>query len=319
MSWLGELGKQVAGEVKRYSSLFNYLFPSKEALMSVSYDDELTPKVKYSLVIQVGRPSSGETTAALSLAALAEEIYGDVFSVRTVMSPMLPRCLKLIPSDAEVGIFIVDDAPVAHPAYGGRRFADALNIATYFMMRHLVRRQAPNIRYMLVIFNTQRFWSLDTAFREASDVDIFKSVVKEPREKKYIKHFIGSELFAFLQELHKEVFLKRNVEALRYFVYYTTWAGRGIGEFENPLARPKNLVVDNKARDEMLERLFGLGEIYETKGLALRVVESLGRLGVSWNKVKEVLHIMREHGNVKIANEAAHQIWKRGYESRVST
>ena len=318
MSWLANLGREVAGEVKHYSSLFNYLFPPADSLVNASYDDELTPKVRYSLIVQVGRPGSGKTTSSLSIAALVEGMYEDRFRVRTVVSPMLPRALKLIPRDTEVGVFIIDDAPVAHPAYGGRKFVDALNIATYFMMRHLARRRAPGIKYMVVVFNTQRYWSLDTAFREASNVDIFKSSVKEPRERKYLKHFLGSELFDFLQRIHKEIFLRRNEEAMRFFVYYTTWAGRGIGEFTDPLARPTNLILDRSAREEMLERLFGLGEVYESRGLLLKVVESLGRLGVKWSRTREIINKIREDAGVRLDNSVAHDIWKRGYESRIT-
>ncbi len=318
MSWLSNLGVAVAKEVSRPSSLFKYLFPPKEAL-GVGGDDELTPSVKYSLIIQVGRPSSGKTTSALAIASLVESFFSDVFRVRTVVSPSLARCLRLLPKDTEVGVLVVDDAPVMHPAYGGRRFADALNVATYFMMRHLARRSAPGIRYMLLVFNTQRFWSLDTAFREASDVDIFKSMVKEPRERKYLRRFLGRDLFHFLSELHKEVFMRRNREALRFFVYYTTWSGRGVGEFENPLARPSNLVIDRSAREEMLERLFGLANIYEARGLLLKVVESLGRLGVRWSKTREIINIIRESAGVRLGNSVAHDIWKRGYEARLRT
>ncbi len=309
------LGEDKPKKVTSYGSLFSYIFPDEDYLRSLGLGDELTPSTDYSLFIQVGRPKAGKTTAALTIASLVESRFKS-FRVRTVVSPSLPNCLRMLPPDTEVGVLVVDDAPVLHPAYGGRRFSDALNVATYFMMRHLARKSAPEIKYMLVIFNTQRFWSLDVAFREASDADLFKSMVKEPRERKYLKKYLGSRLFRVLKELHKEVFLRRNRDAMRYFVYYTTWGARGLGELGSP-SRPSNLTVDVKTREDMLERLFGLTNDYEAKGLTMKVLESLGRLGVSWSEARNILNLLRDKG-VRLANDVAHKVWKRGYEARAT-
>ena len=317
MSWLESLGEgERPRKIVPYGSLFTYLFPSEQYIQELGLGDELTPSVEYSLFIQVGRPKSGKTTAALSIAALVEENFRSL-RVRTVVSPSLPNCLHYVPRDAEVGVFIVDDAPVLHPAYGGRKFADALNVATYFMMRHLARRSAPGIKYMLVIFNTQRFWSLDVAFREASDADLFKSMVKEPRERKYLRRYLGKQLFDFLRELHKEVFYRRNREALNYFVYYTTWSARGVGYLAEGPRRPSNLFIDRRTREEMLERLFGLTGDYEAKALTLKLMEVMGRLSVPWSEARKFLNYLRDSAEVRIANDAAHKAWKRGAETAV--
>jgi len=316
MSWLDSLAEEERPKkVVPYGSLFSYIFPDPDYVRSLGLGDELTPSVEYSLFIQVGRPKSGKTTSALVIARLVEEHFSSL-RVRTVVSPSLPNCIRLLPEDAEVGVLVVDDAPVLHPAYGGRKFTDALNVATYFMMRHLARKSAPEIKYMLVIFNTQRFWSLDVAFREASDADLFKSMVKEPRERKYLRRYLGKQLFDFLKALHREVFYRRNKDAMNYFVYYTTWGSRGVGVLESGIVRPVNLVVDMKTREDMLERLFGLAGHYEARSLALKIMESLGRLGLSWGKSREILKLLREEAGVKVADEAAHKVWKRGHETR---
>ncbi len=314
MSWLASLGDERPRRVTPYGSLFSYIFPSEKYVRDLGLGDELTPSVEYSLFIQVGRPKAGKTTAALSIAALVEDNFPNL-RVRTVLSPSLPNCLRYVPPDAEVGVFLVDDAPVLHPAYGGRKFADALNVATYFMMRHLARRRAPGIKYMLVVFNTQRYWSLDVAFREASDVDMFKSMVKEPRERKYLRKYLGKQLFEFLKTVHREVFYRRNREALNYFVYYTTWGRRGVGVLEGGPRRPSNLYVDDRTREGMLERLFGLTGEYEAKALALKIMEALGRLGVSWSDSRGFLRQLREVSDVRVADSTAHKAWRRGAES----
>ena len=313
MSWIDSLAEEERPKkVVPYGSLFSYIFPDPDYIGSLGLGDELTPSVEYSLFIQVGRPKSGKTTSALAIASLIENHFRDL-RVRTIVSPSLPNCLRLLPKDAEVGVLIVDDAPVLHPAYGGRKFTDALNVATYFMMRHLARKSAPEIKYMPVIFNTQRFWSLDVAFREASDADLFKSMVKEPREKKYLRRYLGKQLFDFLKALHREVFYRRNKEAMNYFVYYTTWGSRGVGVLES-IDRPSNLVVDWRTRDDMLERLFGLAGHYEARALALKILEALGRLGINWGRTREILKLLRKEAGVKVADEAAHKAWKRGHE-----
>jgi len=319
VSWLASIGEEAKPRrITPYGSLFSYIFPSEKYVRDLGLGDELTPSVEYSLFIQVGRPKSGKTTAALSIASLVEDNFPDL-KVRTVLSPSLPNCLRYIPEDAEVGVFLVDDAPVLHPAYGGRKFVDALNVATYFMMRHLARRRAPSIKYMLVVFNTQRYWSLDVAFREASDVDMFKSMVKEPREKKYLRRYLGKQLFDFLKLMHKEVFYRRNRGALNYFVYYTTWGRRGVGFLEGGPRRPANLFVDTQTRENMLERLFGLTGEYEAKALVLKIMEALGRLKVSWSYSRSFLNQLREVSEVRIADGTAHKAWKRGAESAIKT
>lgn len=102
-------------------------------------------------------------------------------------------------------------------------------------------------------------------------------------------------------------------------MYYTTCSGRGVGELGSPLARPRNLVIDRSARKEMLKRLFGLADTYEVRGLMLKIIEALGKLGVSWHKTKGFFQWLRENSNVRIANDMAHKTWKRGYESRPRT
>ena len=313
MSWLETLGEEYKNKAKGYGSLFKYLFPPREYVERLGKNDNpLTPDVDYSLFIQVGRPKSGKTTAALTIAALVEEFY-DGFKVSTVLSNTLPNTISLIPNDVDIAVLIVDDAPVKHPAYGGRRLSDAVNVATYFMMRHLVREKSPNIKYVIIIFNTQRYWSLDVAFREASDVDIFKSIVKEPREKRFLKKHIGKKLFRFLQILHKQVFKYRLTEPLNYFVYYTTWSEKGIGVFEGGPKKPKNLIVDEETKKDIINNLLNIAGKNEASSIVLKLVESLGRMGISWSKIRDkLLPYLREEYEIKIATNQAFKFWRKG-------
>ena len=92
-----------------------------------------------------------------------------------------------------------------------------------------------------------------------------------------------------------------------------------MGILESGVIRPANLVVDRKTREDMLERLFGLACHYEAKSLALKILEALGRLGMNWRRTRKVLKLLREEVGVKVADEAAHKVWKRGYGTRTQT
>ena len=322
MSWLETLGEEYRKNVVGYGSLFKYLFPPREHVEKLGRNDNpLTPDVDYSLFIQVGRPKSGKTTASLTIASLTEEFY-EAFKVRNILSLSLPHCISLIPEKTEIATLIVDDAPVKHPAFSGRKLSDAVNVATFFVMRHLVREKSSDIKYVLVMFNTQRYRSLDVAFREASDIDIFKSFVKEPREKRYLRRCLGKKLFKFLQLLHKQVFKYRRVEALNYFVYYTTWGERGIGIFEGGPSRPKNLIIDEESRKNTLSKLLDITSEHHETNVVLELIKVLGRMGTSWNKInKGLLPYLREEYGIRIDTNNAFKAWRKGknqLESSVS-
>jgi hypothetical protein len=274
-----------------------------------------TPEVLPSLIIQVGIMGSGKTTAARKIGAITELFYGKQgLKTYTIEAPALPITLDYLPNDAEVAVLIVDDAPIMHFAYGGREKADLFVIGPYFLLRHYLVEIAPKLLHSIVIFNTQRYRSLDSTFRQTARIIFFLSYFKEAEEA-YIRKLLGKKYSNALEQIDALKFTYRVREAYNLFIYYISNKRKGLGRLPKEPSHPKNFIEAVRER-ELIKAKFLTKSPKLTAKLAMEVLIGwAGSKGLSWHETREMIRFFREKLGLKIGNEHAHKIYRRYYET----
>ncbi len=293
----------------RTSELVGRLFIPPDKLSITSEEDKLTPRVEWRLVIDVGLMGSGKTTLALTVGRKMEEYYHG-YRVYTILSDDLISAVKKIPGDAEIIYIIIDDAPIRHLA-AQRIREDVYTIGAFFRIRHLALKMAPNTLYVAMMFNTQRFKSLDVVFRGFANIIVYKTVLGDVREQEELKKYLGSIPYRFLLGITEAIYSYHMPEYKQFYVYRTLGGGKGLA-YLDLIAKPRNLIVVesiHKIDDFLLKH-----EKVELKKLAENVLKAAGMLDMPWTWVRDnLLPTLREMG-LKIGQQKAYDIYKRARE-----
>ena len=264
-------------------------------------EDKYTPPLTYSFVIVVGRPGSGKTTFALTLAYKAERYYSRFgWEVTTVLGNAVKPVFDAASGD--VSVLIVDDADVTHPGRLRKMDSSLLNYLNRF--RHKLIRQG--LRYALIVFITHRWKQLLKDIRSFANVVVFKSIFMDPADNEEIMEFIGKDLFLYLKDITRKVFRDYDLRFNAYFVYKTAWGDANLARIGRP-RRPSNIidVVGSEGGEE------------EEKGEELNAYDIVGLLaarGWGWARIqRHALPVLRTLG-YKIDNNKAHMVWRMFYE-----
>lgn len=289
---------------RRYDWLQQYLLkdPSK---FKETRPGSIISNVKWSLVDVVGPPNSGKTTLSSTFAAGIELFYSKKgLKTWTVLAPDLATAITETPFDSEVVVYIIDDAPVSHFA-AGRRQEDVYTVGVFFIIRHLVPLLAPRIKYIALIFNTQRFKSLDKVFRSAPII-IHKALLGDKEERMEMKKELGSTLYRALMDITRGIYLFDDEYYYQFFVYQTLWGRKGIVRISE-VAFPENVIV-SKRRRLSLKKFIG-PSLKDMKAAAEIFIAAMAVEGRSWHDVEFVLSFLRENVGLKISQNYAKRVF----------
>lgn len=273
--------------------------------------DKIVVHVEYSWANISGRPKSGKTTLALSIAREVEKYYSNHgLEVYTVVSPLLADAISKLPEEAEVATLLIDDALLTSFA-AGRTRSDILNVGAYTQLRHLLLKQCPKFKYAVVLYTIQRYRSLDIVFRDAQDILILKTAENDPNDNRIIKEMVrSSELMWYLMKITEMLYRYHERNYAKYFVYVTAWGTRDIVYLKR-VSEPQRIIVSNEIRDILLS------EFQKPNPSAVRaaikvLIAQAATLGVSWSFIqKNFLPLMRRKFKVSLSHDVAHKVYTR--------
>lgn len=275
------------------NKLTRQLFPPP-AKIPATEEESITPPMRYTFLILSGRPGSGKTTLALTIASLAEQYYKN-FEVKTVYGNDIKTVFDQ--ANAEIVNIIVDDADVEHPS----RKLDSVLLLYLNRFRHILARQG--VRYGIIMFVTHRWKQLLKDIRSFANMVIFKSIFLDPADNEEIVDFIGKDMFYYLRDITRKVFRDFQVEYNKFFVYRTSWGDQGLGVA--PRLIPQNLVIARKERVSDVEEL-ARRPAYDVED----IIEALAMRGWAWHRVlKHALPVLRIMGYT-IGTDRAYQVWR---------
>mgnify|MGYP000645609741 CR=1 FL=1 len=171
-----------------------YFFPSWESIEQLTAKRSASDNpALWSSITLVGLMYSGKTTTAKKIAYMAKKKYGWE-NVNCILANTLGDTKPHI-NNKPIQVLIVDDAPTGQKY---RHIARDQDVKDYFAIRHIARKKSDKVKYVIIIFCTQRWHNLDIVFRNAKLVG-FKTIMMDRRDNREIALYIGKDLYQELK------------------------------------------------------------------------------------------------------------------------
>ena len=285
--------------------------------------DELISHVKFMFTDIVGPMNSGKTTLSLTFSYAVERFYSrkicnenecrGPYNVVTIVAPSLPIAVSKVPDGSEIINLVVDDAPILQFA-AKREKEDVYLVGIFFLIRHIVLQKSRSAKYVVVMFNTQRYKSLDIVFRSAPLV-IFKALLGTKEELLEMRRELGADLFRALMDITRGIYIEDDEFYYRFYVYRTLWLERSVVELEKT-AKPSNLIVAKEEREETIRSLLEGKLLHDPKKMVKSIVIALAKEGKSWAFIQEhVLPFFRKTLGWKLPRQKSlFDLWKKHYK-----
>jgi len=218
----------------RNDRFFEIIFLSKERIC-YSLDIQSNYEPNYVIaqnVVQYGKIGSGKTETIRSIVEKAVEYYGEDNVNAVVNTSGSPYKILSDGIDNKlVQILIFDDATVES--------IDKSFLKKYFRIRHLYKDKTGNKNgYIITIFNTHRFHTLQKEIRSSIDIGIWRSSPTSPYDQSIIRKFVGDDGIEDLNILEEYSFRDPNWNSISLF---TSRKSKGLIKLD--LAK-KNYITD---------------------------------------------------------------------------